>query len=272
MNHPVPDGRRRILTGEERLLLRKLVSAHEGILKAQNVDGTSTKERRRQWEKIAASFNDSPTVTSRTAPELRKAWENMKYRAKHALDRQYRMRRDSVSRDSSPPMHPPMEAEGDSPVALLPSQCLETIMLHENQEHHVKMEPDSGEEYYDHEGVAEPLASIASMSVPPMMLPVTPPTRATSPTPSSGPENGHIQTKHGRGHKRGTYNILCDHDIVLVRKQRELMDLQLEVYNLKKMVELNKLQHMQKTYEMDLKHKEEEHNLKMCLMRRAMDK
>ncbi|XP_045609808.1 myb/SANT-like DNA-binding domain-containing protein 3 [Procambarus clarkii] len=272
MNQPASDGRRRIFTEEERLLLRSLVTAHEGILKAQNTDGTSTKERRRQWEKIATSFNNSPTVTTRTAPELRKAWENMKYRAKHALDRQYRTRGDSVGGDSSPPLHPPMEAEGDSPVALLPSQCLETIMLHESQQRHIKMEPDNGEEYDDHEGIPELVQSIASSAVPRILLPVTPPTRTASPASSSSPENGHVRVKRGRARKRDKYSVLCDHDIVLAKKQRELVDLQLEVYNLKKMVALSKLQHMEKAYELDLKHKEEEHSLKMCLMRRAMEK
>lgn len=136
----------------------------------------------------------------------------------------------------------------------------------------------SGErEEYDYQGgLLDPVVSVTPTAEVSLAMPtattVTSPTRTASPTSSSCLENGHIYVKKGTGCKREKYDMLCDHDIVLAKKQRDLVDLQLEVYNLKKMVTLNKLQHMQKVYEVDLRHKEEEHKLKMCLMKRAMEK
>ncbi|XP_042227996.1 myb/SANT-like DNA-binding domain-containing protein 3 [Homarus americanus] len=255
MSQPQQDSKRRVFSEEERRLLRGLVSTHEGLLRSQNADGTSNKERRRQWEKIAASFNSSQGVTPRSAPELRKAWENMNYRAKHAMDRQYRTLRGS-SGDVSPPAATHTDSDGDTPLALLPSQCLETIIFHENNDH-IRTDPDETQPYNSHGDTLEPLT-------------ISPHNLTTSPIIYSEVENGYVHRDRGR--KRDKCDPVCGHSLRLAKKQRELVDLQLEVYSLKKLIAVNKLQQMQEAYQLDLKHKEEEHSLKMCLLKRQLEK
>ncbi|KAG7165694.1 putative Myb/SANT-like DNA-binding domain-containing protein 21 [Homarus americanus] len=180
MSQPQQDSKRRVFSEEERRLLRGLVSTHEGLLRSQNADGTSNKERRRQWEKIAASFNSSQGVT-----------------------------------------------------------------------------PHETQPYNSHGDTLEPLT-------------ISPHNLTTSPIIYSEVENGYVHRDRGR--KRDKCDPVCGHSLRLAKKQRELVDLQLEVYSLKKLIAVNKLQQMQEAYQLDLKHKEEEHSLKMCLLKRQLEK
>lgn len=81
------EGRRKWFIPLEKTILTALVEQQKSIVESKKRDGASNREKEKVWEVIAAQFSAHPSTQPRTSRELRRCWENMKARAKKALER-----------------------------------------------------------------------------------------------------------------------------------------------------------------------------------------
>lgn len=80
--------KKRWFTAEEKTLLQQLVLDNESVILSRKNDGVSVHLKKEVWLNIADQFNNHPqTVTHRSSVELRRCWENMKFKAKKTLHR-----------------------------------------------------------------------------------------------------------------------------------------------------------------------------------------
>lgn len=80
--------KKRWFTAEEKTLLQQLVLDNESVILSRKNDGVSVHLKKEVWLSIAEQFNTHPqTVTHRSSVELRRCWENMKFKAKKTLHR-----------------------------------------------------------------------------------------------------------------------------------------------------------------------------------------
>ncbi|XP_037779971.1 myb/SANT-like DNA-binding domain-containing protein 3 [Penaeus monodon] len=80
------EGRRKWFIPLEKTILTALVEQQKSIVESKKRDGASNREKEKVWEVIAAQFSAHPSTQPRTSRELRRCWENMKARAKKALE------------------------------------------------------------------------------------------------------------------------------------------------------------------------------------------
>ncbi|KAK8393602.1 hypothetical protein O3P69_006726 [Scylla paramamosain] len=80
------EGRRKWFIPYEKKVLTALIEQHKDIVECKKRDGASNREKEKVWEVIAAQFSAHPSTQARTSRELRRCWENMKARAKKALE------------------------------------------------------------------------------------------------------------------------------------------------------------------------------------------
>lgn len=81
------EGRRKWFIPVEKTVLTALVEQHKGVVESKKRDGASNREKEKAWEVIAAKFAAHPSTQARTSRELRRCWENMKAKAKKAVER-----------------------------------------------------------------------------------------------------------------------------------------------------------------------------------------
>lgn len=80
--------KKRWFTADEKTLLRHLVLDNESVILSRKNDGVSVHLKKEVWLSIADQFNVHPqTVTQRNSVELRRCWENMKFKAKKTLNK-----------------------------------------------------------------------------------------------------------------------------------------------------------------------------------------
>ena len=76
-----------IFSNFEKNILRELVDEHREILECKKNDWRSIKMKTETWNAIAEEFNSQPGVNHKDCKQLKKCWENMKARAKKALNK-----------------------------------------------------------------------------------------------------------------------------------------------------------------------------------------
>ncbi|KAG7164490.1 Myb/SANT-like DNA-binding domain-containing protein 3-like 1 [Homarus americanus] len=81
------EGRRKWFIPSEKTVLTALIEQHKDVVESKKRDGASNREKEQVWEVIAAQFSAHPSAQRRTSRELRRCWENMKARAKKALEK-----------------------------------------------------------------------------------------------------------------------------------------------------------------------------------------
>ncbi|XP_064108432.1 uncharacterized protein LOC135216849 [Macrobrachium nipponense] len=89
------EGRRKWFIPLEKKILTALIEQHKNVVESKKRDGASNREKEQVWEVIAAQFSAHPSTQPRSSRELRRCWENMKARAKKALES------DRTARDGS---------------------------------------------------------------------------------------------------------------------------------------------------------------------------
>ncbi|KAF2364161.1 Myb/SANT-like DNA-binding domain [Trinorchestia longiramus] len=80
--------KKRWFTAHEKSVLQRLVLDNESVILSRRNDGVSVHLKKEVWLGIAEKFNSHPqTLTQRNSVELRRCWENMKFKAKKTLHR-----------------------------------------------------------------------------------------------------------------------------------------------------------------------------------------
>ncbi|GAB1605813.1 uncharacterized protein LOC115220004 isoform X1 [Argonauta hians] len=77
-----------VFTNFEKNILRELVDEHREILECKKNDWRSIKIKTETWNAISDEFNSQPGVNRKDCKQLKKCWENMKARAKKALNKE----------------------------------------------------------------------------------------------------------------------------------------------------------------------------------------
>ena len=75
---------RNIFSLHEREALRKIIEKYRYIVDTRSRTREIYIEKQNVWEQIVDEYNRTENIVSRTQKELRKCWDNMKYRAKQA--------------------------------------------------------------------------------------------------------------------------------------------------------------------------------------------
>lgn len=75
---------RNIFTDTERAVLKDIVVNYQDIVDTRSRSRETFVEKQQAWQKIVVDYNDRPGMAPRTVKELRKCWDNMKYRARQA--------------------------------------------------------------------------------------------------------------------------------------------------------------------------------------------
>lgn len=75
---------RNIFTDTERAVLKDIVVNYQEIVDTRSRSRETFLEKQQAWEKIVLDYNDRPGMQPRSVKELRKCWDNMKYRARQA--------------------------------------------------------------------------------------------------------------------------------------------------------------------------------------------
>ncbi|KAK3871749.1 hypothetical protein Pcinc_023126 [Petrolisthes cinctipes] len=105
------EGRRKWFIPLEKTVLATLIEQHKEVVESKKRDGASNREKEKVWEVIAGQFSAHPSTQPRTSRELRRCWENMKARAKKALDSDRTVREGSDdSRSVNSAITPEVEA------------------------------------------------------------------------------------------------------------------------------------------------------------------
>lgn len=69
----------------EKTLLLEYVQEKKSIIESKASDPKTIVKKQKAWDKIAEEFSANPDVIKRTGPQLKKAWENAKTRAKNEV-------------------------------------------------------------------------------------------------------------------------------------------------------------------------------------------
>ncbi|XP_030760793.1 myb/SANT-like DNA-binding domain-containing protein 3 [Sitophilus oryzae] len=74
--------KRTAYTHNEKLLLATLVDKHKNLLEDKKNDADTVQQKQQEWERIAVEYNAQATMINvrRTAAQLKKLWNNLKYR------------------------------------------------------------------------------------------------------------------------------------------------------------------------------------------------
>ncbi|XP_045602337.1 myb/SANT-like DNA-binding domain-containing protein 3 [Procambarus clarkii] len=96
------EGRRKWFIPLEKTVLTALIEQHKDVVESKKRDGASNREKEQVWEVIAAQFSAHPSTQPRSSRELRRCWENMKARAKKALENDRGTRNGSEDNRSLP--------------------------------------------------------------------------------------------------------------------------------------------------------------------------
>lgn len=75
---------RNIFTDTERAVLKDIVVNYQDIVDTRSRSRETFVEKQQAWQKIVIDYNERPGMQPRTVKELRKCWDNMKYRARQA--------------------------------------------------------------------------------------------------------------------------------------------------------------------------------------------
>ncbi|KAF6209988.1 hypothetical protein GE061_015743 [Apolygus lucorum] len=75
---------------EERRRLRELILEYREQVETKKSDVVSTLEKKRAWEEVSRRFNSTGEFPKRTTVQLRKLWENIKFRKKAFLNEEKR--------------------------------------------------------------------------------------------------------------------------------------------------------------------------------------
>ena len=75
---------RNIFSSHERETLRKIIDKYRAIVDTRSRTREIFIEKQNVWEEIVDEYNRTENIMTRTQKELRKCWDNMKYRAKQA--------------------------------------------------------------------------------------------------------------------------------------------------------------------------------------------
>lgn len=75
---------RNIFTDTERAVLKDIVINYQDIVDTRSRSRDTFVEKQKVWQKIVVDYNHHPGMQQRTVKELRKCWDNMKYRARQA--------------------------------------------------------------------------------------------------------------------------------------------------------------------------------------------
>ncbi|KAK7079631.1 myb SANT-like DNA-binding [Halocaridina rubra] len=104
------EGRRKWFIPLEKKILTALIEQHKGVVESKKRDGASNREKEQVWEVIAAQFSAHPSTQPRSSRELRRCWENMKARAKKALESERIREGAGENRSTSSAVTPEVEA------------------------------------------------------------------------------------------------------------------------------------------------------------------
>lgn len=94
---------RNIFTEQEREVLRKIVDKYREIVDTRSRTREIYMEKQNVWQQIVEEYNSTENIMARTEKELKKCWDNMKYRAKQAEKEQLKAENMSVVRKSPDP-------------------------------------------------------------------------------------------------------------------------------------------------------------------------
>ncbi|XP_066961259.1 dentin sialophosphoprotein-like [Macrobrachium rosenbergii] len=75
---------RNIFTEHERAVLRDIINKYRNIVDTRSRTREIYLEKQSVWQQIVEEYNSTENIMVRTEKELRKCWDNMKYRAKQA--------------------------------------------------------------------------------------------------------------------------------------------------------------------------------------------
>lgn len=75
---------RNIFTESERLVLKDIINKYRNIVDTRSRTREIYLEKQSVWQQIVEEYNSADNIMVRTEKELRKCWDNMKYRAKQA--------------------------------------------------------------------------------------------------------------------------------------------------------------------------------------------
>ncbi|XP_068239616.1 uncharacterized protein [Palaemon carinicauda] len=75
---------RNIFTEHERAVLREIINKYRNIVDTRSRTREIYLEKQSVWQQIVEEYNSTENIMVRTEKELRKCWDNMKYRAKQA--------------------------------------------------------------------------------------------------------------------------------------------------------------------------------------------
>ena len=75
---------RNIFTDNERAVLKEIVVDYQDIVDTKSRSRETFLEKQQAWQSIVVEYNKRPGMPPRTVKELRKCWDNMKYRARQA--------------------------------------------------------------------------------------------------------------------------------------------------------------------------------------------
>ncbi|CAL4121865.1 unnamed protein product, partial [Meganyctiphanes norvegica] len=75
---------RNIFTESERLVLKDIINKYRNIVDTRSRTREIYLEKQNVWQQIVEEYNSAENIMVRTEKELRKCWDNMKYRAKQA--------------------------------------------------------------------------------------------------------------------------------------------------------------------------------------------
>lgn len=78
---------RNIFTESERLVLKDIINKYRNIVDTRSRTREIYLEKQNVWQQIVEEYNSAENIMVRTEKELRKCWDNMKYRAKQACNK-----------------------------------------------------------------------------------------------------------------------------------------------------------------------------------------
>ena len=89
------------ISGYEQEQLISLVESHKNIIENKKCDVFMIEKKKKTWKQICTKFCSLPGTSTRTGLQLKKAWENLKARAKKSMAKEKRER--TQTRGGPPP-------------------------------------------------------------------------------------------------------------------------------------------------------------------------
>ncbi|KAF6201915.1 hypothetical protein GE061_004311 [Apolygus lucorum] len=119
-------------TIEEKALLRRLVMKHRGVIENKKSDAVSVLEKKQVWEMVTEEYNSSAEPhNNRTSAQLRKLWDNIKFKRKMELaaERRQILKTGGGPQDTPVPEDPELDSLGNIDIELREAVDSDTVAL-----------------------------------------------------------------------------------------------------------------------------------------------